>query len=903
MSQLIQNNDVARDQMISGSEQDQVAIQQRRDWLHRRLSGGATGVEVVESFTDLIDAVLIGRYRTVTREEGQKDASAIRHCCLVAVGGFGRRELAPYSDIDVMVLYQSGGSKVVSTLSQNVFHHLWNLGFQVGHSVRSITDCLTVAEEDLAVRTSLMEARFLAGDPSVFEDFRTKFSRRFLGKRAKLFVQQKLEERQRDYTKFGETVFLLEPNVKKSKGGLRDLHLLQWVGMAKFQAMTLQELSNRGLLAHQDYLALMEAREFLWRARCLMHFQAGRAQDILSFEEQVRLAEQYQFVDQPHILAVEQFMQQYFRHTTGIHDRCIRFVDRTTETSIWARLGQWWPSPLIEGSFRISKNRLTVPAEKLLSVLDNPELLVRFFQIAQERGLAIETQMLDELHNQLETMPYERFHTPAVSKIFRQILSTPRGLGDTLESMHRARLLQKLIPAFARVRGLMQFNQYHKYTVDEHSILAVRQAERLLEDKGALGTVYQEIHQKDLLHLALLLHDLGKGRPEDHSEAGKLIAKKTAERLGLDKHETSTLEFLVYKHLLMAHIAFRRDLHDEKVILNFVREVKTTDVLKKLLVLTAADIAAVGPDVMSKWKETLLLELYRRALAEISGDRGTMESLEERLNLANTIAKALQNESQVDEEGIQEEWKQSDWVMKQLEQFPARYVSFTTPERIADHLLGIQRTTQEEPRVNPRFDPNLNISEYILIAHEECKPGLFMHVTGVLAALGLEVLDAQIMTRKDGFVVDTFFVSDPDYQGQPPPRRIKRVTQTILDVVKGKEAVEQIVERGRRITFGKQFPTGRKPTEVQIDNEISDHYTVIDVFADNKQGLLFVIARAIFELELSVHSARIGTRLDQVVDVFYVTNSTGEKVEDPEVCSGIRDSVQKAVNGFLDQGE
>ena len=902
MSQMIQGNQATPTQE-PGAKPDQLAIQQRREWLHRRLLEGATGVEVVESFTDLIDSVLIERYRTVTREEGQKDVSALSHCCLVAVGGYGRRELAPYSDIDVMVLYQSGGSKVVSNLSQHVFHHLWDLGFQVGHSVRSIPDCLTVADEDLAVRTSLMEARFLGGDPSVFQDFRTKFGRRFLGKRATLFVQQKLEERHRDYAKFGETVFLLEPNVKKSKGGLRDLHLLLWVGMAKHQAMTLQELSNRGLLPHQDYLALLEAREFLWRVRGLMHLQAGRAQDILTFEEQVRLAAQYQFVDQPHILAVEQFMQQYFRHTTGIFDRCMRFVDRTTETSLWSRLGQWWPAPLIEGSFQISKDRLTVPAEKLLSVLDNPELLVRFFQVAQERGLAIETQTLDELHHHLETMPYELFHTPAVSKIFRQILSKPRGLADTLESMHRARLLQKLIPAFARVRGLMQFNQYHKYTVDEHSILAVRQAERLLEDQGPLGTIYQEIPQKDLLHLALLLHDLGKGRPEDHSEAGKIIAGKTAGRLGLDDQETHMLEFLVYKHLLMANIAFRRDLHDEKVILNFAREVKTVDVLKKLLVLTAADIAAVGPDVMSKWKETLLLELYRQTLAEISGDRGAMESLEEREKLAHAIAKTLETESLVDAERVKTEWGESTWVMNQLEQFPTRYVLYTAPERIAEHLIAIQHTSPSEPLVKTRFDPDLNISEYTLIAHEESKPGLFMNVTGVLAALGLEVLDAQIMTRKDGFVVDTFFVSDPDYHGPPPPRRVDRVTQTILDVVKGMEAVEQIVERGRRITFGKQFPMGRKPTEMQIDNEISDHYTVIDVFADDKQGLLFVIAQAIFELGLSVHSARIGTRLDQVVDVFYVTDSAGKKVSDPEVCGGIQDSIRNAVDSFLDRAE
>ena len=900
MSQIIQSKDATLASAATASKGDQLAIQERRQWLHRRLSDGATGVEVVESFTDLIDAVLIGRYRAVTREEGQKDAAALRHCCLVAVGGYGRRELAPYSDIDVMVLYQSGGSKVVSPLSQNVFHHLWDLGFQVGHSVRSISDCLAVAEEDLAVRTSLMEARFLAGDSSVFQNFRTKFSRRLLGKRAKLFVQQKLEERQRDYAKFGETVFLLEPNVKKSKGGLRDLHLLQWVGMAKYQAMTLQELSNRGFLSHQDYLALLEAREFLWRVRSLMHFEAGRAQDILSFDEQVRLAAQYQYVDQPHILAVEQFMQQYFRHTTGIHDRCMRFLDRASETSWWSRLGQWWPTPLIEGWFQVSENRLTVPGDKLLSVLDNPELLVRFFQVAQEKGLPIESQMLDELNHQLHTMPNELFHTPGVSKIFRQILSEPRGLADTVESMHRARLLEKLIPAFARVRGLMQFNQYHKYTVDEHSILTIRQIERLQKDDGAVGAIYDDIQQKDLLHLALLLHDLGKGRPEDHSEAGKIIAEKTAGRLGLDTQEGSALEFLVYKHLLMANIAFRRDLHDDKVILNFAREVKTEEMLKKLLVLTVADIAAVGPDVMNKWKETLLLELYRRTLSEISGDRGVIGGRKEREKLALTIANLMKKDKQGDERLTRDGTEESAWVIEQLEHFPPRYVSVTSPERIAAHLIAIQQASPNEPLVEAHFDSNLNICEYMLITREESKPGLFMNVTGVLASLGLQVLDAQIITRTDGVVVDTFFVSDPDYVGEPPPRRMERVIGTILDVVKGKEAVEQIVERGQRIAFGKQFPTGRHPTEVQIDNETSDHYTVIDVFADDKQGLLFVIAQSIFKLGLSVHSARIGTRLDQVVDVFYVTNAQDEKVWDLEIGNGIQETIKKAVDEFLD---
>ena len=888
---------------MAGTESvsDQRTIQERRQWLHNRLLDGATGVEVVESFTDLIDRMLIARYRAVTRKGAKEDAAAIQHGCLVAVGGYGRRELAPYSDIDVMMLYRHGDAEIGSSVSKNLFHHLWDLGFQVGHSVRSIQDCLALAETDLVVKTSLIEARFLAGNASVFQDFRNRFARRWLGRHANLFVQKKLEERQGDYAKFGETVFLLEPNIKKSKGGLRDLHLLQWVGMAKYQAATLQDLVNRGLIPYTDYQALTEAREFLWRVRGLMHFEAGRAQDILSFDEQVRLAAQFKFSDQPHILAVEQFMQQYYRHTTGIYDRCMRFVDRSSKKSWRDGLRRLWPSSLIEGSFQMAGDRLTVPSEKLSHVLGDPELLVRFFQVAQERGMRIDSQILDELNQHLEGVPNERFHTNPVSQIFRQILSGPKRVADTLEAMHRGRLLEKLIPAFARVRGLMQFNQYHKYTVDEHSLLAVRQAERLHQDDGALGEVYKEIHQKDLLHLALLLHDLGKGRPEDHSEAGKIISQKTADRLGLDTQESRILEFLVYKHLLMANTAFRRDIHDDKVILNFAREVKSPEILRKLLVLTVADIAAVGPEVMNKWKETLLIELYGRTLAEISGEKESEGSAEERKKLAEKVAKVMKKESPSMPTNAPAEISTSSWVEKQLEEFPIRYLSSTSPERMASHFVAIQRLTSNEPIVEVRFDKDLKICEYSLIAHKENKPGLFMNVTGSLAAMGLQVLDAQIMTKADGIIVDTFFVSDPDYEGQPPPRRIQRVSQTITRVLQGHENVEEVFARGQRISFGKRFPTGRHPTEIQIDNETSDHFTVIDVFADDQQGLLYIIARALFNLSLSIHSARIGTRLDQVVDVFYVTGDHGGKIEDSTACEEIREAVQKAVDDFLDR--
>ncbi len=893
MSDPAKTNNLSAILQNSDAHSDQVAIQERREALRKLLVEGGTGAEVVESFTDFVDERLISRYRNIVQRASQEAAADLQQCCLVAVGGYGRRELAPYSDIDVMMLSETSHADAVAELSKGLFHHLWDLGFQVGHSLRSIAEALILAEADLSAKTALMESRFLSGNANVFQNFQNRFARRNSGKNVSQFIQQKLEERQRDYAKFGETVFLLEPNIKKSKGGLRDLHLLQWVGMAKYQAATIQELANCGVLARQDAVAILEAREFLWRIRGLMHFEAGRAQDILTFEDQERLAANFGMIDQPHLLAVEQFMQQYYRLTMGLHDRCMRFVDRTRETSWWKRLSNFFPSPLIEDSFLETEGRMTVPSEKLTQVLGSPELLIRLFRLSQERRIPVQSQTIDELQYYLEDIPNEQFHTPTVSKIFREILSDTGRVADTLTAMHRAKLLEKLVPAFARVRGLMQFNQYHKYTVDEHSLLAVRQAELLAKDEGTLGAVYDEIQQKDLLHLALLLHDLGKGKSEDHSEVGKVIAQKTSERLGLTEQESRMLEFLVHKHLLMAHTAFRRDIHDKKVIQKFVRTVKDPEVLRQFLILTVADIAAVGPDVMNKWKETLLIELFSQAYATFSenGDSKHIDQDEEQQ--VQEIRRLLQQQTEGDER-IDE-----NWIHEQLAQFPVRYRSGTTSDRIAMHLAAIDRLSSDVPLVETKFHKELNITEYTLITHGGNKPGIFMNMTGALAALGLEVLDAQIVTRKDGIVVDSFSVKDPDYEGPPPLRRLERVCQTIIKILKGEEAVDQIFEGGKRITFGRQYPTGRNETEVKIDNESSDQYTVIEVFADDKQGLLFVIARALVGVGLSIHSARIGSRLDQAADVFYVT-ADGQKIENAQVRENIQETIRKEVDVFLD---
>lgn len=866
----------------------------QRQVLKRRLYDGASGGEVMAALTELVDGLIIGRFRHAVRDGGEAaQVASLRHCCLVALGGYGRRELAPHSDIDVMFLFQPEAGEAAPALSSQVLRHLWDLGFQVGHSVRTIQDCVELGAADLTVKTSLMEARFLAGSPELFQEFHRRFLRQVVRRGIDRFLDQKIEERRREYEKFGETVYLLEPNVKKSKGGLRDLHVLQWAGMARYEAATIQELADRGILSRQDFLALVEAREFLWRVRAMLHFGAGMAQEILNFDEQVRLAAQYGFQDRPHLLAVEQFMQQYYRHTMGVHEISRRFVDRCRSVPVWRRLAQLLPAPKVDGLFTVTGQCLNVPPELRSRVLDSPALLLRLFELAGSRRLTIDTDLLDAIHRHVDAVSSEAFRTAEVSRIFLKILAGPGAVADTLEAMHRAHLLEKLIPVFATVRGLMQFNQYHKYTVDEHSLLAVAKAEALAGGTGLLGEVSREIKRTDLLHLAILLHDLGKGREEDHSEVGKAIALDTAARLGLDEQETRTLVFLVHRHLLMAHTAFRRDPYDEKVLMPFARAVGTPEVLRKLLVLTAADIAAVGPGVLTKWKEALLIELYLRTLPEVSGEGSATIGPDRLEQLAQDVAKEAAAAA-----GSRLE---PDWIRSELAQFPLRYVLGTPPARIAAHLAAVRRLEAGDVVVSHAFNESLGTCEYTVVTTDDVTPGIFSKLAGVMAATGLQVLDAQIMTRQDGLVVDSFQVVDVDYAGAPPADRRAGIAETIIRVLKGEESVEALMVRGSRLPTQRSVPAHRQATEVQIDNETSDRFTILDVFADDRQGLLYVITHAIFRLGLSVHAARISTRLDQVADVFYVTEGAAGKVLDPGRLEGIRRNIQEEVGRFLEE--
>ncbi|MEK6670684.1 MAG: [protein-PII] uridylyltransferase [Nitrospirota bacterium] len=909
---LTPNNGMSAE-LLPRAETAQVsALAWHRQAIKQRLLDGATAAEVMAALTEFVDGLVRDRYRSAMKQAGEgAQVAGAQHCCLVALGGYGQRELAPYSDIDIMFLYSEEAGEAAPALFREVLHHLWNLGFQVGHSMRTTQDCVELAGQDLTIRTAMMTARFLAGSPNLFQKFHRLYAKEVIGRGAGRFIEQKKEERQREYTKFGQTIYLLEPNVKKSKGGLRDFHLLRWAGMARFQASTLQDLADRSLLSRQDFLSVTEARDFLWRVRAFLHDGAGRAQEILSFDEQVRLASLFGFEDRPNLLGVEQFMQQYYRHTVGLHETLIRFIDRCQAVTAKRRSSRALPSDLVDGYFSVTGRRLTVPSELRARMLDSPDLLLRLFEMAGSRRLKIEADLVDEIHSHMDSVSSEAFRTPEASRVFLKILSGPGAVAATLAAMHRAHLLEKLIPVFATLRGLMQFNLYHKYTVDEHTLLAVAKAEALAMEPGTMGEVYQEIKRKDLLHLAILLHDLGKGRKEDHCEVGKAIAEETSARLGFDLQETRTLMFLVHRHLMMSHTAFRRDPYDENVLVPFAQEVVTPEVLRMLLILTTADIAAVGPGVLTKWKESLLIELYLRTLRTIAGEQ------DDKMAGPNSL-KRLTRE-------VAQEFKTLvvgglGWIESQLDRFPLRYLHGTSPKRIAAQLDAIARLQPGDVLAEGKFNEELGTCEFTVITHDTLTPGIFSKTAGVMAAQGLEIFDAQIITRNDGVVVNTFQASDPDFSGAPPVERLDDTAETIVRVLKGEESVEQLRSRKIRLSSKSPVSAERHSSEVVIDNRTSDRFTVIDVFADDTQGLLYVITDSIFRLGLPVQSARISTRLDddiqpslrtggrhEVVDVFYVTDQHGGKIVDQArleaICSTMKQDIDRYMNPQVDTPE
>ncbi len=851
-------------------------LQAGRERLRQQHEAGSPGIQVCTGISDLFDEIVLSMYELamtqVTTDTHQREALE-EVTAVVAHGGYGRRDVAPYSDIDLMLLCQNKDAPLVPELARALSQNIYDVGLQLGFATRSIKEAARLGLKDAKIFTSLIESRLLIGSQDLFTDFFNSFRRRSRN-RWKSLIKLVYSARHEERLQYGDTVHLLKPNIKRSRGTLRDLQFIRWIGFivhGEAEPVTLQRL---GTMTREDYRTVRNARDFLLQLRNELHFQASKPQDVLNRFEQVRIAEKLGYQDSPKSLAVEQFMQHYFDHISRVRYTVTHFFQSSRPERWASKLSLPGFVRKIDGKFRMGPYNIGALPKQLDSIKSNLSDVLRLMELASRHNRRIDHRTWTAVRETMMEIDNVEL-TPQVTNQFLALLSRPVRLGEQLRKLHQMRVLEKIVPAIRHARNLLQFNDYHKYTVDEHSMRAVKKATDFFGEHSVLGNVYRDLENKTILHLALLVHDLGKGFPEDHSEVGREIAAQTAERFGLSEHNTDVLCHLVHKHLLMAHTAFRQDLHDENVIIRFSAEARSLEQLQMLFVLTCADLAAVGPGVLNEWKQDLITELYLKARIHLSGESQAKFAKDWLATQRQKLVKLLPAEEQ--------QWQ------PHLEKLPPTLLNDDHLQRTADYLTGLSTLAKDEVITWSGYVPERNATEYVIGAHQNTLDGCFHRITGVLSSQGNSILGAEIFTLGGELVLDRFFVNDLDHAGSPSEDRANLIQQKLKQAIELKEDVKptfrQIWTTSSETTAGEINPL---PTRVGIDNKSAERHTIITVFAYDRLGLLYQITKVLFDLGLDVHVAKIGTYIDQVVDVFYVTDRIGNKIEAKEQFDAIR---------------
>lgn len=869
-----------------------------RDRARKLFEGGATGIQVAATISEATDELLVTLYeQSLATLEPALQSAINDRAAVIAVGGTGRGELAPYSDIDLLFLYDSSIRDPFHHCTGQVVRDCWDAGIELGHSIRTVSETISMARQEPEIATAVVEARLLCGNRPLFEKFQRKFSRQVVRGRLAQFIGDCVRAREEERAKHGGSATCLEPDVKRSLGGLRDLHFIRWIGFARYGTPDIDLLARQAALSKDDARLLLAAHDFLMRIRIDMHFAAGRTNDILTRDEQLRIAEKRGIEGTAGQRPVERFMQSYFRQTTAIADIARRFVHTHRPRRLGSRLVSFLATHRADGVLKVGSDHLDALPGFKDQVCGSVEQILKLYVTAILYGVTPSQKLADRIKRAVAGFSADEPLSETAIRQFLKILGHNGHLGPTLRSMYDTGLLELIVPAMSHVRCLLQFNQYHSYTVDEHSLRAIEAAEDLALQENPVGVAYRGIHNKEILFLALLLHDLGKGFNEDHSEVGRRIAEKMAERLRLSDDRREMLVFLVHRHLKMSHLGLRRDTTDPEVLLPFTHEVGSPEVLRMLYVLTVSDMTAVGPDVWTAWKADLLAEFYNRSIRILSGkpyrylEDKRLQEIKEHVRAAIVPLETDTND------------ELAEWIDRQTDAFPPHYLMSTPPERIAADLDSIHHLQPGEVIVDGRNDPETGTVEYRIIAGADLAEGCFHKLAGVLTAKRLEVLTAQICTTTEGTVVDRFRVIDDDFAGVVPEERVEDVASAIRSILTKKTEPEHLFQRHLPFGSGQDSPSiSDLPTRIVIDNDSSDNSTIVDVFAHDRPGLLYTISRSVFEQGLSVTLAKIATHFDQVVDVFYVTDADGQKIVDEERLKEIRTHLESTIHDFETKG-
>ncbi|HBA89250.1 MAG TPA: [protein-PII] uridylyltransferase [Geobacter sp.] len=846
---------------------------------------GEDGISVVQSITAMTDA-LVTRLFTALSDDLQMHKTG--QLALVAVGGYGRRELNPYSDLDLLFLYSGKETKVVEEAANRLLYFLWDLRLDVGYSVRTLSDCVEMAGNDVTVKTALLDSRFLTGSEHLFRDLKKLMVTQVLAKRSDSFITEKLDELKKRREKYGSSVYILEPNIKEGEGCLRDLHTAMWVAKIKYKVDEPRELVIKGVLSEDELGMYYSSLNYLWRIRNELHYLAGRKNDQLTFETQTSMARFFGYEDRGKTLAVEQFMQDFYLHANRVEHFSSLLITKCSQRDDSARkiLGYFTRRPVGEG-FYVMKGELVVPDESVIA--KDPTRLMKIFEHAQKQGVTIALGTKTLIRENLDLVNDKFRRSKEANASFFKILQSDKGVYETLQQMHHLGFLNRFIPEFERIYCKVQHDVYHIYTVDTHTLFAMDEITKLWggvhrDDLPLLTQLALEVDKRWLLLLAVMLHDVGKGGGGGHAEIGAELSKTIARRMGLTKEDAERLQFLVRNHLLLAHIAQRRDLHDERMIIQFARQMEKSENLKMLYLLTYADIKAVGPDVWSEWKGLLLQELYEKAFQVLERGDFKLEASGDRVRrVKRTVFDLLADDYP------------GQLIKDELQALTTRHVLSYSPDVIAGHIRVLLTLPQQLLVLKLSHETERGYTNCTVCTYDV--PGLFSMITGVMAANGMNILGAQIHTNTNEKVLDILQVNSPQGFVITEESRWARFESDLRQVLEGKVKVSTLVAKRHRPSILTEKAKPIAPARVEIDNEVSSDYTVIDIYAHDKVGLLYSITSTLTRLGLYIGVSKISTKVDQVADVFYVKNIFGQKLSDPAKLEEIRRELLAAVDG------
>ena len=845
--------------------------------------------ETVRAIASLTDAIVTTVHHVATRHlHPRRSPTEAEQLAILAVGGYGRAEMAPQSDVDLLFLTPYKTSAWAESVVESMLYMLWDLKLKVGHATRSVDDCLRLAAQDMTIRTSMVEHRPVAGQVTLAETLRDRLWGELFDRTVPEFIEAKLAERDARHTRQGGQRYVLEPNVKEGKGGLRDLQTLYWIAKYIHRVERAAQLVDLGFFSREEHLAFWQAEDFLWAVRCHLHLIAGRPVDVLSFDMQVEVAKRMGYYDRPGRRAVELFMQDYFRHATRVGD-----LTRVFLTALESR--HVFQQPLLDRIFRRRKKmrpgfaenagRLTFADPN--TALKDPLNILRIYEEALRTGILIHPEAMRLIASNLDLIDEDMRENPEAVRIFLDLLLKHGNPERALRRMNELGVLGAFIPEFEPIVAMMQFNVYHHYTVDEHTIqciVALSEIEqgREVEDLPIASRIMAGDINRRVLYLAVLLHDIGKGRPEDHSIIGAQIARRVTARLGFSADETETVEWLVRNHLLMSDVAQKRDISDPRTIRDFAKAVKSRRRLDLLLVLTVCDIRGVGPGTWNNWKAVLLRQLY-----------------EQTATVLDSGMEALNRDQRLDDakRALRHYLVAQGWDAKAIRAETSRhYANYwqglpTDTQAVFARLLNGISDNEIRIDLHPDADRDATRAAFVLADH----PGIFSRLAGALALVGANVVDARTYTSKDGYATAVFWVQDAEghpYDVERLPRLTKMIDRTLKGEVVARDAFadkDQLKKRDRAFKF---------PTHIIFDNDGSEIYTIIEVDTRDRPGLLHDLTRTLASNHIQIASAVIATYGAQVVDTFYVKDAFGLKLHQP----ARRESLEKKLRQAIREG-